>query len=172
MKLVLLSSKMLAVAFFSLLLFSCGKDKPAADEYGIYFKLNGTQMNFPEFDRATHNEMGGNHALTISAEKASVGPSINLVSDQNDFTTGKVYVVDVPAIGGKNMMEYYPVYNDYDNGWNTLPPDGQEAKLIVRITEANDVFVKGTFEAFLFQHNGSTEKSLVTDGRFYVRYPR
>ena len=170
MKFILLSGKMLAVVFFSLLLFSCGKDKPAADEYGIYFKFNGTQMNFPEFDRATHNELG-NHTLTISAEKASVGPSITLVSDQNDFTTGKVYLVVVPSIGGKNIMEYYPVYNDYDNGWNSLPPDGQEAKLIVRITEATDAFVKGTFEAFLYQHNGATEKALVTDGRFYVRYP-
>ena len=172
------SSILLAVLFFSLSTFvvgSCKKhEEPAKSTNtvpGIYMKMDGADLAFPDADRATRNEMNDVFSLTISAAKLPQEISITLFSDQWNFDAGKVYNYEVPEFAEAfNQLGYCPDTNVFDDCYDTQGPSGQERQLTVLITESNAEFVKGTFSGSVFLRTGTEKKAVITDGRFYVRY--
>src|SRR6478735_7951349 len=137
------SSILLAVLFFSLSTFlvsSCKKhEEPAISNNnvpGIYMKMDGADLAFPDYDRATRNEMNEVFSLTISAAKLSQEISITLFSNQWNFDAGNVYNYEVPELTDAfNQVGYCPDTNVFDDCYDTQGPSGQDTQLTVQITE-------------------------------------
>jgi hypothetical protein len=144
---------------------------------GVYFKLNGTQKEFNQYPMAAINKLSNRFSLTIGASilnakgKDIDGVSINLISNQNDFSAGKSYSIETTGVSGKNTLE---IHNDIPNEdghfWISSPGITVQEQLTVTITELTEQHVKGTFSGKVFLLPEASTQATITDGQFYVKF--
>lgn len=165
-----------ALLLLSLTVISCNKSKESADfAPGVYFKLNGKQVNLTKYARVAHNTIEGRHsldfgaALTESSDPLAESVGITVISDKDDFAAGKTYTDTAPTLYGLGTFGYIPPNapsgEDY---WTTFVGPTEKKNFTINITERTATYLKGTFSGNVFKYNDETKMAQVTEGKFYV----
>jgi len=171
-------SSIFVLALISTILFSCAKDstsKPTGSYY-LEAKIDGNSKQFNSTLFAMKMNFGvGYYALNINgmSSTGSEQLSLNLFSDKDDFTAGKVYTKD--ALGGTtyNSLAYLSPTGipDPSASWESVYIFGNEPESFTcTITEATSTYIKGTFSAVLYQNVATVAKKTVTEGKFYAKF--
>jgi hypothetical protein len=143
---------------------------------GTYYfkaKFDGNPVDFSKAVIAAKTDFHTNTvSLTITGVSATESASISLWSEKDDFAKGKTYGED--ALNGTtfNSFGYGSLTNtDPSMVWASVYILGvQPESFHCTITDITSSYIKGTFDAFIYQNTPAVSKKVVTEGSFYAKF--